>query len=102
MDLADWLQRLGLERYDPAFRGNEIDDTVLPNLTAEDFKDLGLAKKLLPVTNTRKIGKHSMFLNSATPRMEVNPETYQVRADGRLLTCEPAEVLPMAQRYFVY
>src|SRR5215467_3901823 len=63
---------------------------------------LGLAKKLFPVTNTRKIGKRSMILNSATPRMEVNPETYEVRADGRLLTCEPAKVLPMAQRYFMY
>jgi urease subunit alpha len=62
----------------------------------------GLAKKLLPVTNTRKIGKHSMVLNSATPRVEVNPETYEVRADGRLLTCEPARVLPMAQLYFMY
>ena len=63
---------------------------------------LGLSKKLLPVTNTRKIGKHSMVLNSATPRMEINPETYEVRADGRLLTCEPAKVLPMAQLYFMY
>src|SRR5215510_12330421 len=61
-----------------------------------------LAKKLLAVTNTRKIGKRSMMLNSATPRMEVNPETYEVRADGRLLTCEPARVLPMAQLYFMY
>jgi urease subunit alpha len=63
---------------------------------------LGLAKKLLPVTNTRNIGKHSMILNGATPHMEVDPETYEVRADGRLLTCEPAKVLPMAQRYFMY
>jgi urease subunit alpha len=63
---------------------------------------LGLSKKLLPVTNTRKIGKHSMVLNSATPRMEINPETYEVRADGRLLTCEPAQVLPMTQLYFMY
>jgi urease subunit alpha len=63
---------------------------------------LGLAKKLLPVSNTRQIGKRSMILNNATPRMEVNPETYEVRADGRLLTCEPAKVLPMAQRYFMY
>jgi urease subunit alpha len=63
---------------------------------------LGVAKKLLPVSNTRKIGKHSMILNNARPRMEVNPETYEVRADGRLLTCEPATVLPMAQRYFMY
>src|SRR5215467_7342543 len=61
-----------------------------------------LVKKLLAVTNTRKIGKQSMVLNSATPRIEVNPETYEVRADGRLLTCEPARVLPMAQLYFMY
>jgi len=61
-----------------------------------------LAKKLLAVTNTRKIGKESMVLNSAIPRIEVNPETYEVRADGRLLTCEPALVLPMAQLYFMY
>jgi len=43
-----------------------------------------------------------MIFNNATPRMEVNPETYEVRADGRLLTCEPAKVLAMAQRYFMY
>jgi urease subunit alpha len=63
---------------------------------------LGLAKQLLPVTNTRKIDKRSMVLNGVTPRMEVNPETYEVRADGKLLTCDPAKVLSMAQRYFMY
>ena len=63
---------------------------------------LGLAKKVLPVMDTRKIGKRSMLLNNAVPRMEVNPETYEVRADGRLLTCEAARVLPMTQRYFLY
>jgi len=63
---------------------------------------LGLAKKLLPVTNTRKIGKRSMILNDYSPHMEVNPETYEVRADGRLLTCEPAKVLSLSQRYFLY
>ena len=63
---------------------------------------LGLAKKLLPVMNTRGIGKRSMVLNSATPRMQVDPETYEVRADDRLLTCEPAKVLTLAQRYFMY
>jgi urease subunit alpha len=63
---------------------------------------LGLTKRLVPVTNTRTIGKASMVLNSATPRMDVDPETYEVRADGRLLTCDPATVLPMAQRYFLY
>jgi len=61
-----------------------------------------LAKQLLPVFNTRKIGKHSLELNSTLPHMQVDPETYEVRADGRLLTCEPAKVLPLAQRYFMY
>ena len=64
---------------------------------------LGIAKKTVPVENTRSgIGKASMILNNATPVVEVDPETYEVRANGELLTCEPAEVLPMAQRYFMY
>ena len=64
---------------------------------------LGVAKKLLPVRNTRRgISKKSMVLNDATPHIEVDPETYEVRADGELLTCEPAKVLPMAQRYFLF
>ena len=63
----------------------------------------GLAKTLLPVENTRGgISKASMIHNAATPVIEVDPETYEVRADGELLTCEPAEVLPMAQRYFLF
>jgi len=63
---------------------------------------LGLAKQTVAVENTRGIGKRDLLLNDATPVMEVNPETYEVRADGELLTCEPAEVLPMAQRYFMF
>jgi urease subunit alpha len=63
---------------------------------------LGLARQLLPVRNTRRIGKKSMIHNDATPKMQVDPETYEVRADGELLTCEPAKVLPLAQRYFLY
>jgi urease subunit alpha len=64
---------------------------------------LGVAKALVPVENTRRgISKASMVHNAATPRMEVDPETYEVRADGALLTCEPARVLPMAQRYFLF
>jgi urease subunit alpha len=63
----------------------------------------GLAKSVLAVRNTRGgIGKSSMIHNSLTPKVEVDPETYEVRADGRLLTCEPAKVLAMAQRYFLY
>ena len=64
---------------------------------------LGVAKELVAVQNTRHgIGKHSMVHNSLTPHIEVDPETYEVRADGELLTCEPATVLPMAQRYFLF
>ena len=58
--------------------------------------------KPLPWKNTRKIGKSHLIHNTATPHMEVNPETYEVRADGELLTCEPATKLPMAQRYFLF
>jgi len=62
-----------------------------------------LQRRLVPVANTRGgIGKHSMIHNGATPVIEVDPETYEVRADGVLLTCEPASVLPMAQRYFLF
>ena len=63
---------------------------------------LGLAKQTLAVKNTRGIGKSDMVLNDATPTVDVNPETYEVRADGELLTCEPATELPMAQRYFLF
>ena len=66
-------------------------------------KRLGVDKELVAVTNTRGgISKASMIHNSATPKIEVDPETYEVRADGELLTCEPAHVLPMAQRYFLF
>ncbi|MGC8202837.1 urease subunit alpha [Aliiroseovarius sp. PTFE2010] len=63
---------------------------------------LGLAKSTLAVENTRGIGKSSMVMNDATPQIDVNPETYEVRADGELLTCAPARELPMAQRYFMF
>jgi urease subunit alpha len=64
---------------------------------------LGLNRRLSAVSNTRAgIGKRSMIHNSATPNIEVNPETYEVRADGTLLTCEPATTLPMTQRYFLF
>ena len=66
-------------------------------------KKLGIAKTLVAVENTRGgISKKSMIHNGATPRIEVDPETYEVKADGELLTCAPAEVLPMAQRYFLF
>jgi urease subunit alpha len=95
------------EYYRPMFGafGSALGESCITFVSQAGLKNaerLGLSKQVLPVINTRKIGKHSMILNSATPRMEVNPETYEVRADGRLLTCEPAKVLSMAQRYFMY
>jgi urease subunit alpha len=65
--------------------------------------ELGLQRKPVAVSNTRGgIGKRSMLLNDALPHIEVDSETYEVRADGALLTCQPADVLPMAQRYFLF
>ncbi len=66
-------------------------------------RKLGVEKEFLAVENTRgRISKKSMVHNDATPEIEVDPETYEVRADGELLTCPPAEILPMAQRYFLF
>ncbi len=65
-------------------------------------EQLGLSRELLAVSGTRTVRKTDMVLNDATPKMEVDPETYEVRADGDLLTCEPATTLPMAQRYFLF
>jgi len=63
---------------------------------------LGLAKQLSVVRGCRNLTKRDMKLNDALPRLEIDPETYQVRADGELLTCEPATVLPLAQRYHLF
>jgi urease subunit alpha len=71
-------------------------------LAAEIGGELGLQRKLLAVKDTRNIGKKDMVLNDAMPAIEVDSETYEVRADGKLLTCEPAVELPMAQRYFLF
>jgi urease subunit alpha len=95
------------EYYRPMFASfgramTESSVTFVSQALHQRGNSLGLLKKLFPVTHTRKIGKSSMMLNNASPRMEVDPETYEVRADGRLLTCEPAKVLPLSQRYFLY
>ena len=72
-------------------------------MEAELGRTLGLRRMVSAVRDTRGgIGKRSMIHNDATPVIEVDPETYEVRADGVLLTCEPATVLPMAQRYFLF
>ena len=65
-------------------------------------KHLSLGKEICAVERCRHIGKADMVHNSATPKLGVDPETYEVRADGELLTCEPAQTLPMAQRYFLF
>jgi urease subunit alpha len=65
-------------------------------------KDLGLSRELVAVKHCRKIGKRDMVLNDALPKIDVDPETYTVKADGVHLTCEPAKVLPLAQRYFLF
>ena len=71
-------------------------------LDADIAARLGLAKQTLAVNNTRAIGKSDLKMNTATPHIDVHPETYEVRANGELLTCEPAHELPMAQRYFLF
>ena len=64
--------------------------------------ELGLKKQTIAVRNTRSISKGDMIMNNHLPKIEVHPETYEVRADGELLSCEPAQELPMAQRYFMF
>jgi urease subunit alpha len=63
---------------------------------------LKLNKPVVPVKGMRNLRKRDMIHNGATPKMEVDSETYEVRADGELLVCEPAKVLPLAQRYFLF
>ena len=72
------------------------------SLKNPELKKLNLSKPLVAVKNIRKVGKKHMIHNSWQPKVTVDPETYEVRADGELLVCEPAKVLPMAQRYFLF
>jgi urease subunit alpha len=89
--------------YGLAKRATSVTFTSQAALDSGIRERYGLQKTLLPVKNTRGgITKASMIHNSAMPHIEVDPETYEVRADGELLTCEPADVLPMAQRYFLF
>ena len=71
-------------------------------MDADIPRTLGLCKRVLPVSGTRKLTKAAMVLNDYTPTVDVDPETYEVRADGELLTCEPATELALAQRYFLF
>ncbi|HAO44208.1 MAG TPA: urease subunit alpha, partial [Afipia sp.] len=89
--------------YGKSLTASSVIFTSKAAITGGLAKKLGIDKKLYAVSNTRdRISKKSMIHNGATPNIEVDPETYEVRADGELLTCAPAEVLPMAQRYFMY
>ncbi|MDC0625145.1 urease subunit alpha [Alphaproteobacteria bacterium] len=72
------------------------------SLEKESFINSGIMKELLPVKNIRNISKKDMVHNNYCPNIEVNPETYEVKVDGEIITCEPAESLPLAQRYFMY
>jgi len=94
--------------YRPMFgafgRALEKSVTFVSQAALEDsgFRSLALRKRIEPVRNTRGLAKRHMIHNDACPRIEVDPETYAVRADGELLVCEPARTLPMTQRYFLF
>ncbi len=87
--------------------GRAVEHTAITFISAaaqaNDIRGtLGLTKQTFAVENTRNIGKADLKLNDTLPQIEVHPETYEVRADGELLTCQPASELPMAQRYFMF
>jgi urease subunit alpha len=95
--------------YRPMFGafGRSLQASALTFVSKAGFESdlgrkLGLQRELVAVSGTRGIGKAEMKLNDACPHIEVDAETYEVRADGELLTCEPAEMLPLAQRYFLF
>ncbi len=86
-------------------RSMETNSIIFVSQSASENKgldELALRKKIVPIENTRNISKKSMKLNNLCPEIEVDPETYEVRLNGELITCEPAKELPMAQRYFLY
>ena len=86
-------------------RSMETNSIIFVSQSASENKgldELALRKKIVPIENTRNISKKSMKLNNLCPEIEVDPETYEVRLNGELITCEPAKELPMAQRYFFY
>jgi urease subunit alpha len=88
--------------YGKAMVAGSVLFTSQAALDADIGGRLGLSRPLLAVKNTRTIGKRDMIHNDALPKIEVDPETYEVRADGQMLICEPAKTLPMAQRYFLF
>ena len=81
---------------------NSVTFVSRPSIESASLDKLGIKKTLVPVSETRSISKKSMKLNDFCPKIEVNSETYEVRVNGDVITCEPAKTLPMAQRYFMY
>ena len=87
--------------------GRSLENSAVTFVSQASFeRDIGsnleLRKKTIPIKNTRSINKSDMIYNNLCPKVEVDPETYEVKANGEILTCEPASELPMAQRYFLY
>jgi urease subunit alpha len=88
--------------YGKASHSTSITFVSGASLKAEVPRKLGLQRKIVAVKNCRGLTKRNMIHNDALPKIDVDPETYEVRADGQLLTCEPSKILPMAQRYFLF
>ena len=88
--------------YGRSLENSSVTFVSKSSLEAGSLNHLNIQKSMLPVSNTRSISKKDMVLNDVCPTIDVNPETYEVRANGEIITCEPAEELPMAQRYFMY
>src|SRR5690606_6031916 len=88
--------------YGTALRNTCYTFVSAASLAAGLVEHLKTDKPLIAVKNTRDLRKKEMIHNGTTPKMEIDPETYEVRADGELLTCEPAHTLPLAQRYFLF
>ena len=88
--------------YGGALEHSSVTFTSQAAIDANVRDNLGLKKRVASVRNTRTISKSSMVLNTLQPKIEVDPQNYHVYADGELLTCEPATILPMAQRYFLF
>jgi urease subunit alpha len=100
LDEARFVERVGVGR---ALHGSSYTFVSEAALAGGLARKLKVERSLVAVENTRgRIGKKSMIHNGATPKIEIDPETYDVRADGELLVCEPADKLPMAQRYFLF
>jgi urease subunit alpha len=88
--------------YGGALAAGSLSFVSQASLTMGSLERLNLRKTLSAVRGCRTVKKADMVRNAYTPRMEIDAQTYEVRADGQLLTCEPAQVLPMAQRYFLF